>query len=200
MSDTFGEAGSVTPGGVVGGLGEEIALSMPRKSAHDMYLMKAYNTLMKFDGILFSMASYTDPRVVPYTRQCITIVLDDVIRDKMFAALAAGLDYVKTSKDLDPASKGDKQIEVCQRAIAQVNSYLDEFIGLAKTNALVPLASVPDPAEVAAAKEILDREGDLPEESTQPDADNTAHEVDAPDLCSSSQDENGGDREGTPQG
>jgi hypothetical protein len=185
------EFGSSAAGGVAQGPGgEEIALNMPRRSAHDIYLIKAYNTLAKFDGILFSMQSYTDVRIVPYTRQCITIVLDDAIQDKLFKALNHALDYIKTARGIDATMKGDLQIEVCQKVIGQINLYLDEFIGLSKTNALIPLSSVPNPEEVAAAKEILAREGDIPDETVN--TDETAKVVDAPGLTSE-QDQSGGD-------
>jgi hypothetical protein len=167
MVDTSIDTGAATAGGG----GDEVSLSMPRKSAHDIYLIDATNTLSKFNQIVFSLTGVTDPRVVPYTRQCINIVLDDTIRNNLRVALKEALEYINDC-NLDPAMKGDLQIEVCQMAIGEVRSYLDEFIGLAKTNAVVPVASDPTDAEVKATMDILQAGGDIDvsgEEVTDPD-------------------------------
>jgi len=169
--DTSVDSGAGSAGSAASGAGDEISLSMPRKSAHDVYLIHAFNTLSKFNQIVFSLSGTTDPRVVPYTRQCINLVLDDGIKAKMHKALRDALNYIKSS-DLDPQEQGSLQIEACQMAAGEVNTYLDEFIGLAKTNALVPVASDPTDAEVAATMDILKAGGDIDvsgEEVTNPE-------------------------------
>lgn len=158
-------------GSAGGNSGDEVSLSMPRKSAHDIYLIDATNTLAKFNQIIFSLSGTTDPRVVPYCRQCINLVLDDPTRNNLRTALKEALQYINDS-DIEPNAKGDLQIEVCQMAIGEVRSYLDEYIGLAKTNAVVPIASDPSPAEVEATMDILKAGGDIDvsgEELTDPD-------------------------------
>ena len=166
---------SIDSGAISGGSGGgdgEISLSMPRKSAHDTYLLDATITLQKFNQIIFSMTGPTDPRVVPYTRQCINLVLDDNIRKAMTDALKEALNYIDECSDMDPNQKGNLQIETCQMALGQVRSYMDEFIGLAKKNATVPIASDPTDAETAAVMDILQAGGDIEvggEEMTDPD-------------------------------
>lgn len=152
-----------------GGGGEEISLNMPRKSSHDVYLILVSNTLSAYKQIIFTLSGVTDPRVIPATRQCILQIIDDDIRSKLLRALARGIDYVESRTDLDPAQKGSLTIEICQNAVAQVYSYLDEFIGLSKVNAIVSMTSVPTKEEEEAAREILASEDDLPEENTDPD-------------------------------
>lgn len=151
------------------GGGEEISLNMPRKSSHDVYLILVSNTLSAYKAIIFTLAGVTDPRVVPATRQCILQIIDDDIRGKLLKALARGLEYVESREELDPGQKGALQIEICQNAVAQVYSYLDEFIGLSKVNALVPVSSTPTKEEEEAAQEILKAGGDIPDEPTDPD-------------------------------
>lgn len=159
-------------GGSGGGGDGEISLSMPRRSAHDTYLIDATMTLQKFNQIIFSMNGPTDPRVVPYTRQCINLVLDDNIRKAMKIALREALEYIDSlDEDVDMATRGSLQIESCQEALGEVRSYLDEFIGLAKRNAMVPISSDPTEAEVAAVTDILNAGGDIEvggEEMTDP--------------------------------
>lgn len=121
--------------------------------------MGAQNTLAKWNQIIFTLSGSTDPRVVPYARACIGMIVDDNIRDAMYSALQEALDYVD-STDLTPQQKGNLQIETCQLAVAQVYSFLDEFIGLVKTNAMAPIASIPDEREVEAARQILEADGD----------------------------------------
>ena len=165
------DPGSVMAGSPQGGGDGEVSLNMPRKSAHDMWLMKCLTTLNKFDQIIFTMAGPTDPRVVPYTRNCINCVLDDSISNKLHEALNEALDYI-TKSDLDPNDKGSLQVEACQMAVGQVNKHMDEVIGLIKTNAIVPISSDPSDAEVAAAMDILRTGGDLEvggEEMTDPE-------------------------------
>ena len=167
-----GSGGAIAAGaGGSGGGDGEINLSMPRKSAHDVYLIHAFNTLSKFNQIVFTLSSTTDPRVVPYARQCINVIVDDNIRKEMRKALNEALKYLE-SADLDLPTKGALQIEACQNAVGEVTSYLDEFIGLAKTNAVVPIASDPTPDEIEAARDILNAGGDIEvggEEMTDPD-------------------------------
>jgi hypothetical protein len=172
MQDSSIDSRSIAAGSPQGGGGEgEVSLNMPRKSAHDMWLMKCLNTLNKFDQIIFTLSGSTDPRVVPYARNCINCVLDDSISDALHAALNAALDYINKS-DLDPQDKGSLQIEACQMAVGQVNKHMDEVIGLIKTNAIVPISSDPSEAEVAAAMDILQAGGDIEvggEEMTDPE-------------------------------
>jgi len=132
---------------------------MPRKSANDVYFMGAQNTLSKWNQIIFSLSGSTDPRVVPYARACIGMIVDDNIREAMYFALRDALEYIE-STDLNPQVKGNLQIEACQNAVAQVYSYLDEFVGLVKTNAMAPISSIPDEREVEAARQILEADGD----------------------------------------
>ena len=132
---------------------------MPRKSANDIYFMGCQNTLAKWNQIIFTLSGSTDPRVVPYARACIAMIVDDNIKEAMFDALRDALEYVE-STDLNPQVKGSLQIEVCQNAVAQVYSYLDEFVGLVKTNAMAPISSIPDEREVEAARQILEADGD----------------------------------------
>jgi hypothetical protein len=166
-SGASGQAfGSGTPG-----VGDEINLSMPRKSAHDVYLIHAFNTLSKFNQIVFTLSGTTDPRVVPYARQCINLVLDDNIKKSLQSALKEALKYIETT-ELPPEEKGSLQIEICQQAVGEVNTYLDEFIGLNKTNAIVPIASTPTDEEFTATMDILKAGGDIEvggEEITDPD-------------------------------
>lgn len=153
---------SIDSGAHQGGAGDsEISLSMPRKSAHDTYLIDATMTLQKFNQIIFSLNGTTDPRVVPYTRQCINLVLDDVIRKNLTKALTESLDYIDGCSDMTMDQKGSLQIEACQMALGEVRSYLDEFIGLAKKNAMVPIASDPTEAEMTAVADILKAGGDI---------------------------------------
>jgi hypothetical protein len=150
------------------GGGEEISLNMPRKSSHDVYLILVSNTLSAYKQIIFTLAGTTDPRVIPATRQCILQIIDDDIRSKLLKALAKGIDYVQTRDDLNPGDKGALTIEICQNAVAQVYSYLDEYIGLSKVNALVSVSSIPTKEEEEAAQEILDSEKDMPDETDDP--------------------------------
>lgn len=171
MIDNSIDSGATSAGGASGGGGDEISLSMPRKNPHETYLIKTMLTLAKFDQIIFTMSTTTDPRIVPYTRNCLNLVLDDNIKKNLNEALNEALTYIKNT-NLDPSEQGSLQIEVCQKAIGEVYSYLDEFIGLAKTNAVVPIASDPTDAEVAAAMDILRAGGDIEvggEEMTDPD-------------------------------
>lgn len=162
--DSSIDAGATSSGGV-----DEISLNLPKKSSHEVYLFLVSNTLNAYKQIIFTLAGNTDPRVVPATRQCILQIIDDDIRMKLLKALANGIAYVESRTDLDPGQKGSLQIEICQNAVAQVYSYLDEFIGLAKVNAVVPVSSVPTPEEEAAAKQILESEQDLPEDTPDQD-------------------------------
>lgn len=141
--------------------GDEISLTVPRRSPHDMYLAHTLNTHGRFSQIIFTMTGLTDPRIVPYARQCIIQIADDNVRSKLLASLAYGVEWVKTCEDKDPTEKGELIIEVCQNALAQAYSYLDEHIGLSKVNALVPLGTVPNEKVEAAAREIL---GELPDD------------------------------------
>jgi hypothetical protein len=133
---------------------------MPRRTAHDVYLVHVQNTLAKWNQIIFTLSGSTDPRVVPYARTCIGVIVDDNIKDAMFDALIDALDYID-STDLNPQVKGNLVIESCQAAVSQVYSYLDEYIGLSKTNAMAPISSIPDEREVEAAKQILAAEGEI---------------------------------------
>jgi hypothetical protein len=156
--------------GSVGG-GDEVSLNMPRKSVHDVYLIHAMNTLSKFNQIIFTLSGPTDPRVVPYTRTCIGLIIDDNIKNSMKKALREALTYIKNT-NLDVTEQGLLQMEACQSAIDEVYSYFDEFIGLSKTNAVVPVASDPTPDEVKAARDILIAGGDLEDpgvEDTDPE-------------------------------
>lgn len=164
----MGDVGGLDSGGAGPSEGGDLALNMPRKSAHDVYLIHAMNTLSKFNQIVFTMNSFIDPRIVPYTRQCIIEVVDDKIRDQLLAALKYAIEYVKTTTDKDPSEKGELIMEVCQNALAQAYSYFDEYIGLSKVNALIPLTTIPQQEEVAAAQAILAADGDLPEEPIEP--------------------------------
>lgn len=179
--------------------GDEINLNMPKKSAHDVYLLHAMNKLGKFDQILFTMSSQTDPRIVPYARQCIGLVLDDKIKRALMGALNEGLEYIRSTTDVDMSDKGSMQIQICQAAVSEVYSYLDEFIGLSKTNAVVPLASTPTPEEIAAAREILaSEEGDIEikmDNDKEPDkaVETAAQAIITNALSHSTADKNGGD-------
>lgn len=141
--------------------GDEISLNLPRKSAHDTYLMGMQIRLQKFDQIIFTMPGPTDMRIVPYTRNCIAGILDDGIKEAMFKALRDALQYVKSIEGISVDEKGWLQIEVCQAAISQVHSYLDEYVGLSRTNALIPISSTPTQEEVAASLDILRSGGDI---------------------------------------
>jgi fructose-specific component phosphotransferase system IIB-like protein len=82
------------------------------------------------------------------------------------------LDYIDGCTDIPLEMKGSFQIEACQMALGEVRSYLDEFIGLAKKNAMVPIASDPTEAEMQAVSDILKAGGDIEvggEEITNPD-------------------------------
>lgn len=146
-------------GGLSAGAADEISLNMPRKSANDIYFMGAQNTLSKWNQIIFTLSGTTDPRVVPYARACIGMIVDDNIKNAMYSALRDALAYID-STDLTPQEKGNLVIEACQSAVSEVYSYLDEFVGLVKTNAMAPIATVPDEREVEAARQILEAEGD----------------------------------------
>jgi hypothetical protein len=87
------------------------------------------------------------------------MIVDDNIKEAMLDALRDALEYIE-STDLNPQVKGSLQIEACQNAVAQVYSYLDEFVGLVKTNAMAPISSIPDEREVEAARQILEADGD----------------------------------------
>ena len=179
--------------------GDEINLNMPKKSAHDVYLLHAMNKLGKFDQILFTMSSQTDPRIVPYARQCIGLILDDEIKRALMGALNEGLEYIRSTKDVDMSDKGSMQIQICQAAVSEVYSYLDEFIGLSKTNAIVPLASTPTPEEISAAREILaSEEGDIEikmDNDKEPDkaVETAAKAIDTDALSNSTADKYGGE-------
>lgn len=150
--------GSVQQGGAAEAAaagGDEISLNIPRRSPNDMYLAYSLNTHAKFNQIIFTMTGLTDPRIVPYTRQCIIQIVDDDVRSKLLASLNYGIEWVKTISDKDPTEKGEMIIEVCQNALAQAHSYLDEHIGLSKVNAIIPIGTVPGKEEEAAALEIL---------------------------------------------
>lgn len=157
--DSSIDAGAISSGGT-----DEVSLNLPKKSAHESYTFLISNALNGYKQVIFNMTSVTDPVLVPATRQCIIQILDDDVRKKLLKALARGVDYVESRTDLDPAQQGILLIEICQNAVAQVYSYLDEFIGLSKVNALVSVSSVPTKEEEEAARQILDSEGDLPEE------------------------------------
>jgi hypothetical protein len=157
--DSSIDAGATSSGGA-----DEVSLNLPKKSSHEAYVFLISNALNGYKQVIFNMTSVTDPVLVPATRQCIIQILDDDIRKKLLKALARGVDYVETRTDLDPAQQGVLLMEVCQNAVAQVYSYLDEFIGLSKVNALVSVSSVPTKEEEEAARQILDSEGDLPDD------------------------------------
>jgi len=159
VKDSSIDAGATSSGGV-----DEISINLPKKSAHEIYLFIVSNALNSYKQIIFTMSGVTDPRIIPATRQCIIQIIDDDIRNKLLAALTRGIEYVESRTDLDPGQKGNLMIEVCQNAVAQVYSYLDEFIGLAKVNAVVPVSSVPTKEEEEAAREILDSEGEIPDD------------------------------------
>jgi hypothetical protein len=159
-----GKDSSIDSGAISSGGADEVSLNLPKKSAHESYTFLISNTLNGYKQVIFNMTSVQDPRIVPATRQCIIQILDDDIRKKLLKALARGVDYVDSRTDLDPAQKGVLLLEICQNAVAQVYSYLDEYIGLSKVNALVSVSSIPTKEEEVAAREILDSEKDFPDD------------------------------------
>jgi hypothetical protein len=156
---------SIDPGATSSGGADEVSLNLPKKSAHEAYTFLISNALNGYKQVIFNMTSVTDPVLVPATRQCIIQILDDDIRKKLLKALAHALDYVDSRNDLDQPQQAVLRMEVCQNAVAQVYSYLDEFIGLSKVNALVSVSSVPTKEEEEAARQILASEGDIPDDS-----------------------------------
>lgn len=149
--------------GAGGASGDEISLNVPRKGANEIYFVHIASSLSAHRNVMATLQGYTDARVIPITRECIAGILDDKVRTDLFRALAYALEYVATRTDLDPAGKGALTIEVCQHAIAQVYSFLDEFIGLAKTNALIPMCSEPNIKDREAAMRIINASDDMPD-------------------------------------
>lgn len=143
--------------------GDEISLNVARKGTNEIYFVHIASSLSAHRNVMATLQGYTDARVVPITRECIAGILDDKVRTDLFRALEYALEYVATRTDLDPAGKGALTIEVCQHAIAQVYSFLDEFIGLAKTNALVPMCSEPNIKDREAALRIIKDSDDMPD-------------------------------------
>lgn len=161
---------SIDKGAISSGGTDEISLNLPKMSSHESYNFLITQALNGYKQVVYNMTSVSDPAIIPATRQCIIQILDDDIRTKLLKALAHAIQYVESRTDLDPAQRGALTVEVCQNAVAQVYSYLDEFIGLSKINAIVPVASVPTKEEEEAARQILASEGDLPEEAPDQDA------------------------------
>jgi hypothetical protein len=138
----------------------EISLNIPRKGSNDVYLVNAFNALTNHRNVMATLDGVTDPRVIPTTRECLICVLDDAVRKKLLEAYRHAISYIESRSDLDSAQKGVLIIESSQLAVAQVFAYLDEHIGLSKTNALIPMCTNPPTDN---EKRVVDDTDDMPD-------------------------------------
>lgn len=121
----------------------EVALNIPRKTANDLYLTNIMACLATHRQVFAEIADVTDPKIVASTRECIIAILDDVIRKDLLSAFEAALYEVYNAKGLDNIQKGHYIIRVCQNAVGEVYSFLDEYIGLSRINITVPVYTAP---------------------------------------------------------
>ena len=141
----------------------EITLNVPRRGSNETYLFNTFNALATHRMVIASLDGVTDPRIIPITRECIVCISDDDIRKKLLTAYEHALEYVTTRNDLDPAQKGTLIIEISQNAVAQVFSFLDEFCGISKHNAIIPMCTKPTVGVKDAAMRVINDSDDMPD-------------------------------------
>jgi len=146
-----GSTGGINPPGV----SEEIQMNLPRKGAKDQYLYRCFNSIDLYHRYIAS-ADFSKPlRLKVYVRNCLSMVADDVQRNRMLDSFEDACDYVSRYSKLDATDRTDLLLEVATCAIGEFTSWLDEFVGISRQNALVPLVSLPDPRVQEAVEDIL---------------------------------------------
>lgn len=114
-------------------LGEAgLKTGIPQKTGPDMWLLNVLNGFARFDYIIQTLQGFTDPRPYLQARNLIIKIPEDAIRTALLKALD---EEVKRINDqaLSNDEKGELKILTAQNAVGQVSSYVDEFIGIAKT-------------------------------------------------------------------
>jgi|GEM_PF-4008254 len=121
----------------------DVAINVPRKNANDLYLSNIMACLGTHRQVFSEIDNVTDPKIISSTRECIIAILDDVIRKDLLNAFETALSEVYSVKGLDNNQKGHLVVRVCQNAVGEVYSFLDEYIGLSRINITVPVYVAP---------------------------------------------------------
>lgn len=146
--------------------GQEISLGIPKRGTSDAYLIHMMNTLSAHRNLFANLQNITDVRIIPLTRTCIVSVLDDQVRRDLLKAYEHAIEYIQNSSGIDATEKGALVIQASQAVVGEVYSYLDEFIGLSKVNAILPVAEDPPeddgPRFIKSTRRVSDGDDGIP--------------------------------------
>jgi len=105
---------------------------IPPKSAPEAYLFNVLNGFSMFDQLILNLNGVTDFRVYFFVRNVIMKIPEDEIRMNLLKALDIEIKRID-ALEIPNEERSQLKILTAQNAMGQVMSYLDEYIGIAKT-------------------------------------------------------------------
>lgn len=170
MADT-----SIPVTGSVGGQGsgaDGVSLNIPKKSAHDVYLINVMSCLGTHRQVMSQVQSGTDPVVVSSTRECVACIVDSRIRHDLMEAYELGLKKIYNLQGVDLQTKGNLIIRLSQNVIGEVYDFCDQFVGLVRLNVIAPVfAPPPEKEDVKDGDSVQDMSDEELAEAGIPDGD-----------------------------
>jgi len=116
---------------------------LSQRNSKDMFLAHMMFKLNKFDNLISTMGSVSDPRIVPLTRQIIISIMQDKRRNNLLRVFRVNLKIIDEDPTLSAETAASMILETCQNAIGQVYSYLDDEFNISLFDAVAPLVSYP---------------------------------------------------------
>lgn len=116
---------------------------LAQRTSKDMFLAHIMFKLNKFDNLVSTMDSTSDPRIIPMTRQIIIAVMQDGRRQNLLQVLRQNLAKLDDDTKMSAEKRYDLKLETCQNALGEVYSYLDDEFNISLFDTIAPMVSYP---------------------------------------------------------